>query len=62
MNLNDEIELIVKMPFELSKDLEIASKQFGYKNSREMFARFVKRQLSIYFDIDENSDKLINIR
>lgn len=57
-----DIELIVKIPYELGKDLEKASQQFGYKNSREMFARFVKRQLAIYFDIDENNEKLINIR
>jgi len=61
MNLSKEVELIVKMPRELLADLDEFSRKAGYKNSAELLARFVKRELAIHYDIDENNEKLNNI-
>ena len=55
-------ELIIKIPVKQAKDLEIFAKQAGFQNSAEMIARFVKRELAIYYDIDENNEILNNIR
>lgn len=61
MEFSKEVELIVKMPVELLTALNDFSKQAGYKNSAELLARFVKRELAIYFDIEENNSRLKDI-
>jgi metal-responsive CopG/Arc/MetJ family transcriptional regulator len=61
MELNKEVELIVKMPVNLLSALDEFSVKAGYKNSAELLARFVKRELAIALDIDENDCKLNDI-
>ena len=61
MELSKQVELIVKMPRELLSSLDEFSRKAGYKNSAELLARFVKRELAIHFDIDENDEKLNDI-
>ena len=61
LKLSNEVELIVRIPIELNDDLERYSKLAGYKNSCELIARFIKRQLAMFLNINENDSKLNNI-
>jgi hypothetical protein len=56
------VELINTVSVQQAKDLEIFAKQAGFNNSAEMIARFIKRELAIYYDIDENNEILSNIK
>ena len=55
-------ELIIKLPVPLAKDFEQFSRLAGYKNSSEMLAMFVKRELAIYYDTDINDERLTTIQ
>jgi len=56
-----EGELIVKIPRSLMPDLEIHSKKAGYKNSRELLANFVRKQLALYYKCEVDNYKLTDI-
>lgn len=61
MLLSKEVELIVKMPIELLNDLDEFSKLAGYQDSRGLLAKFVQRELAIFYGCDVDDEKLKNI-
>jgi hypothetical protein len=54
LNVESEGELIVKIPREMLPDMEKIAKERGFKDSRELLANFVKKQLSMLYKVDKD--------
>ena len=61
LSIIKEGEVIVKLPRNLLPDLEIMSKEKGFKNSREFLAHFIKKQFALYYNTDKDDYRLKDI-